>query len=108
MNVYLMYVLIIILTVIFFLMFKDKTKALKLTGILTISSSLLLITLILIIKIILTNSITSINISSVTNYIFMEFVTTSLLLFILGLLEIIISKHISSKRKVEKNNPISL
>ena len=74
MNLYLIYLSIIILTLIFFILIKDKIKALKLTGILTMSSSILLIILSFIIKIILTSNITTINISTITNYIFVKFI----------------------------------
>ena len=40
MNIYTMYLSIFVLTIIFFILIKDKLKALKLTGILTISSSI--------------------------------------------------------------------
>jgi len=100
MNVYLMYLLILILTSILFLIIKDKKKALKLTGILTISSAILLLTLIFIIRIILNTSVTSINISTITNYLFIEFANTSLILFILGVIEIIISKYIFIRKSI--------
>jgi len=97
MNVYTMYISIIILTTFFFILIKDKLKALKLTGILTISSSILLILVSFIIKIMLTNNITTINISNITNYIFIKFITTSLILFIIGITEILISKYLVRK-----------
>ena len=101
MNIYLMYFFIIAITILLFLIIKDKVKALKLTGILTISSSVLLIAIIFIIKIIVNKSVTFINISSITNYIFMKFVYTSVILLTLGLIEILISKYIYRKRKVQ-------
>ena len=94
MILYIMYGLIILITIAFFLVIKDKVKALKLTGILTISSAILLIILMLIIKILINNVVTMINISSVTNYLFNKFLYTSLILFLIGLSEIMISKLI--------------
>lgn len=102
MNLYLIYLSIIILTLIFFILIKDKIKALKLTGILTMSSSILLISLSFIIKIILTSNITTINISTITNYIFVKFIYTSLILFIIGIIEIILSKYIYSKKPIKE------
>ena len=102
MNLYLIYLSIIILTLIFFILIKDKIKALKLTGILTMSSSILLIILSFIIKIILTSNITTINISTITNYIFVKFIYTSLILFIIGIIEIILSKYIYSKKTIKE------
>lgn len=103
MNIYLIYFLILILTIIFFIIIKDKIKALRLTGVLTIISSIVLISLIFIIKIILNNNITFINISILTNYLFKKFTYTSLILFILGMIEILISKYILSKRISNKD-----
>lgn len=102
MKIYLMYTLILILTLIFFIVIKDKFKALRLTGLLTISSSFLLIAISFIIKIILNNNITIINISTITNYIFLKFVYTSLILFIIGLIEILISKYIYSRKALQE------
>lgn len=108
MNLYLIYLLILILTIIFFIIIKDKLKALKLTGILTISSAILLIVITFIIKIILNTNITTINISNITNYIFQKFINNSLIIFILGLIEIILSKYIQYThiKKKENNNII--
>ena len=102
MNIYTMYISIIILTTFFFILIKDKLKALKLTGILTISSSILLIIISLIIKILLTNNITIINISNITNYIFKKFISTSIILFIIGITEILISKSLINKRVTQE------
>lgn len=98
MNLYLMYALIIILTLVFFIIIKDKIKALRLTGLLTVFSSFLLIAMSFIIKIMLNNNVTIINISTITNYIFLKFVYTSLILFIIGLIEILISKYIYARK----------
>ena len=102
MKLYLMYLLILILTSILFIIIKDKIKALKITGIVTISSSILLIVLTLIIKLIITNKFTGINLSSITNYLFLRFVYTSLILFIIGIIEIITSKYLISKRIIKE------
>ena len=95
MNIYLIYLSIIVLTIIFFILIKDKLKALRLTGCLTISSSILLIVTSFIIKIMLANNVTTINIS---NYIFVKFINTSVVLFTLGMIEILISKYINNKK----------
>ena len=105
MSLYIMYGLIILATIILFIIIKDKIKALRITGILTISSSLLLIVLALIAKFIINTSVTSINLSSITNYLLMKFAGTSLVLFVIGLIEIIISKCIYLTKK-EKQKTI--
>ena len=103
MNIYLIYFLIIILNIIFFIIIKDKIKALRLSGILTITSSILLIVLTFIIKIILNTNITFINISNLTNYLFKKFIYTSLILFFLGITEILISKYILSRKVINED-----
>lgn len=105
MSLYIMYGLIILVTILLFIIIKDKIKALRITGILTISSSLLLIVLALIAKFIINTSVTSINLSSITNYLLMKFASTSLALFVIGLIEIIISKCIYLTKK-EKQKAI--
>lgn len=105
MSLYIMYGLIILATIILFIIIKDKIKALRITGILTISSSVLLIILALIAKFVINTSVTSINLSSITNYLLMKFASTSLVLFVIGLIEIIISKCIYLTKK-EKQKAI--
>lgn len=98
MNIYLTYLLILILTIILFIIIKDKRKALNLTGILTISSSILLIIIIYIIKTIISIKISTINLSIITNYLFIKFLINSLILFTIGILEILISKYIYHRK----------
>lgn len=98
MNLYLMYTMIIFLTAILFILIKDKIKALRITGLITMSSSILLIVLTFIIKIILNTTVTSINISTITDYLFMKFANTSIILFLIGLIEILISKYVYAKK----------
>lgn len=98
MNTYLVYISTIVLTIILFLLIKDKSKAIKLTGIITILSSIFLIIISLIIKILLTKNITIINISNISNYIFKKFITNSIIFFIIGIIEILLSKIIVYKK----------
>ena len=98
MNIYIMYLLILIITVIFFIIIKDKRKALKLTGIITLTSSIFLITLTFIIKLIINSSINFINISVITDHLFIKFVSTSLILLVIGIVEIIISKYLYNRK----------
>ena len=98
MNIYLMYLVIILLTISLFMLIKDKTKALKITGLITILSSFLLMILILIVKLTIQNTITNINISSITNYLFNKFLYTSIILLLFGIIEILLSKYINAKK----------
>ena len=100
MNIYLMYFLIIVITTIIFLLIGDKIKAIRLSGILTISSSILLIITTFIIKIFINNSINFVNLSFITNYLFIKFIYTSIILLIIGLLEILISKYMYKKNTI--------
>ena len=97
MNLYMMYLLILALTIILFVIIKDKLKAIKLTGIITLSSSIFLITLTFIMKLIINSSITFINVSMVTDYLFVKFVYTSIILLIIGIGEILFSKYWNKK-----------
>ncbi len=99
MSLYIMYGLIILITIILFIIIKDKLKALRITSIITISSSILLIILALIAKFIINTFVTNINLSFITDYLLIKFASTSLVLFVLGLIEIIISKCIYLTKK---------
>lgn len=106
MSIYTMYFLIFIITLLLFIIIKDKKKALKITGIITMSSSILLVTLTFIIKIIINSSINFINISIITDYLFLKFVYTSLILFIIGIIEILISKYLSNQKHKQNTTAI--
>lgn len=102
MSIYIMYVVILLLTIMQFIIIKDKQKALKLTGILTISSSLLILILMFIAKIILTTFIKTINLSVIINYLSVKFIKICIVLFIVGIIEILTSKYILHKEKNKK------
>ena len=102
MSIYLLYALTIILTIILFTIIKDIIRTLKLTGIITIISSFTIVSLTLIIKLILNNTVTSINISVITDHIFQKSAKTSIILLVIGLTEILISKHLYHKKTTRK------
>ena len=99
MKLYLMYGLIILINIIIIIIMEDKTKALNLTGLIALSSAILLILLSFIAKIIISNTITTINLSNIINYLFKKFISISIILFLIGIIEIIISKYIYIKKK---------
>ena len=99
MKLYLMYGLIILINIIIIIIMEDKTKALNLTGLIALSSAILLIVLSFIAKIIISNTITTINLSNIINYLFEKFISMSIILFLVGIIEIIISKYIYIKKK---------
>ena len=98
MNKYIMYILILALTILLFIIIKDKLKALKLSGVITMSSAILLVVLTFIIKLFINSSIKFINVSIITDYLFTKFVYNSLLLFVIGTIEILISKYLQMKK----------
>ena len=100
MKLYLMYGLIILINIIIIIIMEDKTKALNLTGLITLSSAILLILLSFIAKIIISNTITTINLSNIINYLFKKFISMSKILFLIGITEIIISKYIYIKKNI--------
>lgn len=95
MNKYLISILIILVSIIIYIIIKDKIKALNLIGILTVISGVIIITLTFIIKVIINNLIKEINISTLLNYIFIKFIYTSIIICLLGITEITISKYIA-------------
>lgn len=99
MKLYLMYGLIILINIIIIIIIDNKTKALKLTGIIALSSAILLLVLSFIAKIIIINTVTTVNLSYIINYLFKKFISMSIILFLIGIIEIIISKYIYIKKK---------
>ena len=100
MKLYLMYGLIILINIIIIIIMEDKTKALKLTGLIALSSSILIIVLSFIAKIIIINTVTAINLSNIINYLFKKLIRMSIVLFLIGIIEIIISKYIYIKKNI--------
>lgn len=102
MTLTLMYILTILLTILLLIVVKDKEKGFKLTGIITISSSFLLLLIPRITKTIIDKKITAINMSPITNYISKEFEFTSIILLTLGIVEILVSVYISKRKAIIK------
>ena len=51
-------------------------------------------------KIIIINTVTAINLSNIINYLFKKFIRMSIVLFLIGIIEIIISKNIYIKKNI--------
>lgn len=98
--IYLIYILIILLTFLLIIIIKDKKKALKLSGILTGTSGVVLLFVIFILKMIIDNYIHTINVSSITDYIFNKFIYNSLIILTIGIIEIIICNFIKSNKTI--------
>lgn len=94
MNILYIYLCILIITSIIFVLVKDKVKALTLIGNIAITSSIVLLILSLITKIIVNNYITKINLSVITNYLFKKIMHTNIIIFLIGISCIVASKYI--------------
>lgn len=95
MNIYFIYLLIFLVNVILFIIIENKIQALTIIGYLTLTASIVLTIIMFIIKVFINNIVTLINLSVITNYIFKKILFTSLILFLIGLAEVVISKYIS-------------
>lgn len=98
MKIILMYLMIMIISLIIFLLIKDKHKSFKILGTITITSAILIILLVFIVNLIIKNNINFINISVITNYLLKEYAINSLYLLIIGVIELIISKYLYLKQ----------
>lgn len=100
MKLYLMYALIIVISIVIITLLKDRQKALSLLGKITIITSIVMSVILIIINIILKNNINFINIRVFLNYISKEYMLNILYLYILGILELTISKYLSKRKKL--------
>lgn len=99
--------LIIITTIILYFIYKDYLKVLKITGIVTISSSILTLIVGYFIKYLMNTNLNFINISDITAVIVSKFVLNAIYLLIIGLIESVcyfIIHYTKDKRKVVNNN----
>lgn len=100
MKIYLMYFLIFIISIVIITLLKDKKQAIKLLGKITIITSITMFILLIIINTILKNSINFINIRVFSNYILKKYLKNIVYLFIIGILELIISKYLIKSKKL--------
>ena len=97
MSIYLMYALILIISLIIIKLIKNKEKAQRLLGIITILSSIIILFLILVVSIILKNNINYFNISIISNYFLKQYTKNSLYIILIGIIELILSKYVLKK-----------
>ena len=95
-----MYLIIVLLTIVLFVLIKDRGKALMITGVITLSSALLLVLLTFVVRIIINSTVTSINISTIISYLFSKFLYSGVILLLIGIVEILLSKYIYSRNFV--------
>ena len=95
-----MSLMIIILTVLLFILINDRVKMLRIIGVITIMSSVLLIVLSFVVRLIVNNTVTGINISNITRYLFNKFLYTGIILMLMGIIEMFLSKYIYNKNRI--------
>jgi len=104
MKIYLIYLVIILVTVLLYFLVKDKKEFINKLGVATIISSTIVLVLGFILKLSLNTFLTNFNISKITSQVFREFIYNSIILLITGIIELFISKIINkNKLKVSSN-----
>ena len=98
--IYIIYVMIILVTIILYFLVKDKKRFLRKIGITTIISGLITLVLGFILNISLNNFLNNFNVAKISSLIFSKFVYNSIILLVLGGIELIFSKLIN-KNKIE-------
>ena len=101
--IYIIYILIILVTIILYFLVKDKKEFLKKIGITTIVSGLITLLLGVISNIALNTFLNNFNITRITAILLQQFIYSSLFLLVVGLMELFISK-IMNKKKIEKTS----
>lgn len=100
MKTYIIYLVIILVTILLYFLVKDKKEFINKLGVATIISSIIVLILGFILKLSLNTFLTSFNISKITSQIFKQFIYNSIILLITGIIELSISKIIN-KRKIK-------
>lgn len=94
---YIVYLLIILLTIILFVLVKDKLSILKIVGIILMSSGILITLLAITIKILIKTTIYYINLNKVSNIILNNFLIISIIFILSGLFSYIMYKILLPK-----------
>lgn len=99
MTIYIIYLLIILVTVTLYFLVKDKKEFLKKIGITSIVSGIIILILGFIVNISLNTFLNNFNITKITNVILDKFIHNSIFILVIGIVEILISKLIQKKKK---------
>lgn len=94
---YIIYGLIILITIILYFLVEDKKEYLSKLGKTTIISGIITISLGLSIKLFLSTFLNNFNIVKISSLVFEKFIYNSIILLVIGIVEIIISKLLSKK-----------
>lgn len=90
-------IITLILTILLYITVKDKVKVLKINGYITTISGIIILLLGATSKYLIKYYIKEINLSNLTNYFLLKFTIVSIILIIIGLIEILLSKYKSLK-----------
>lgn len=90
-------IITLILTILLYITIKDKVKVLKINGYITTISGIIILLLGGLSKYLVKYYIKEINLSNITNYFLLKFTIVSIILIIIGLIEILLSKYKSLK-----------
>lgn len=100
MNIYIIYLVIILVTILLYFLVKDKKEFINKLGVATTISSIIVLVLGFILKLSLNTFLSNFNTTKITSQIFSKFTYNSIILLITGLIELLISK-IMHKRKIK-------
>lgn len=101
--IYIIYLLIILVTIILYFLVKDKKEFLRKLGITSIVSGVIILLLGVILNIALNTFLNNFNITRITAVLLQQFIYNSIFLLAIGLIEVSISK-IMNKKKIEKSS----
>jgi len=99
MKIYIIYLVIILVTILLYFLVKDKKQFIKKLAVVTIISSIIVFILGFILKLSLNTFLTNFNISKITSQVFKKFVYNSIVLLTTGIIELSISTMINKKKK---------
>lgn len=99
MTIYIIYAIIILVTIILYFLIKDKKEFLNKIGTITLTAGIITLILGLVLNIALNNFFSDFNIIKITTLLLSKFIYNSIFLLTLGVIEILISKLIQKKKK---------
>lgn len=99
MKLYLLYILILLFNFLIFKIIRNNKQSFKVVGIISIISSFVLILIWLIFRYIIIYNFSYINIKFIIDYYFKKMLISSLFLFILGNINLIISLYLKKYSK---------
>lgn len=103
--IYIIYGVTVLVTIILYFLVENKKEFIKKMGKVTVISGILVLTIGLILNIILNNYLNNFNVTRITTLIFERFIYNSIILLVVGFLEIFISTNMKEKKiRVSSNS----